>query len=131
MRKYKNLPANGGPAVIGIAISPNKKPIPWAAPAGPNRSKAMGPRRQTKQPSQKPITMVITIKAGKDLAKGIQAVVTPNTMKAICCILIRLTPWKSDNFPNIRRPTPDEAPIDVTSRPPLASGRISLVCFTC
>ena len=45
------LPAAGGPIVIGTDISPSKNPKPWAAPAGPSKSKAMGPNRQTKHPS--------------------------------------------------------------------------------
>ena len=49
------MPAIGGPTVIGMEKRPNKDPIAWPAPAEPQRSNAMGPRRVTKQPSKKPM----------------------------------------------------------------------------
>ena len=35
---------------------PRMKPIPWAAPTGPQISKAMGPNMVMKQPSKNPMT---------------------------------------------------------------------------
>ena len=48
------MPATGGPTVAGREKRVSSEPMAWQAPLGPHRSKAMGPMRVMKQPSQSP-----------------------------------------------------------------------------
>ena len=123
-------PASGGPAVIGMEAIPSIHPMPWAAPCGPNKSKAMGPMRQIKHPSAMPIIKVIMMSGQKSLARGIQAVTMPSTRNAHCCIRIRFTEGKSATLPKMSRLTADVMPIHMTKVAALAWGMRSFVCFT-
>ena len=115
---------------MGNEAIPRRQPIPWAAPEGPRRSKAIGPSRQMKQPSDIPITRVRKMSTPKWDAKGMQAVATPRTTKAPCCMRIRLTCGISATFPKRSREKPDVAPMHMTRISPLESGNTSCVCFT-
>lgn len=124
------LPARGGPAVMGKDAIPRRHPIPWAAPAGPSKSKAIGPMRQIKQPSEMPITKVRKINTPKWLANGMQAVAIPSRRKEVCCILMRLMLGRSATLPKMSREIPEVAPIHITRTSPFASGKTSFECLT-
>ena len=115
---------------MGMDAMPNMQPNPWAAPAGPSRSKAIGPSKQMKHPSEIPIIRVSTTNIQKCLASGMQAVTMPSTTNAICCMRIRLICGKSAILPNMSRLTPDVAPIHMTRASLLTPGITRLVCFT-
>lgn len=106
------------------------KPMACEAPLGPTRSNAMGPMRQTKIPSQMPMTRQITMRLAKLLAKGMHIVVMPRTANAICCMWMRFTDLISATFPNIIRATPDVILKHMTSRLPSARGKLSFVYCT-
>ena len=125
-----NLPATGGPTVIGIDMIPKRKPSPCVAPCGPRRSKAIGPSKHTKQPSLSPISRVIAIRPPKFLANGMHAVRAPSKANEHCCIRTRFIPGQSATLPKISRPTPDVAPMHMTRMPPFTPGRMSDTCFT-
>ena len=124
-KKLRYKPAIGGPIVNGILNIPSRKPIACEASAGPTISKAMGPSRHTKMPSQIPITKLITIIPPKDLENGIHTVETPRITKASCCIFIRLTHGKSATFPHIILPTPDVILRQRIGRLPSCPGKLS------
>ena len=90
----------GGPDIIGMENIPNKKPSACEAPLSPTRSKAIGPRKQIKRPSQSPMMSVITMRPTNELEKGMQRVVAPITKKANCCIRILKHSNKWDHQPS-------------------------------
>lgn len=55
-------PAMAGPNVRGMEHMARRHPMACEAPAGPTMSKAMGPRREMKQPSKRPIPSTTTTK---------------------------------------------------------------------
>lgn len=57
-----------GPKVRGIEHKARRHPMACEAPLGPTMSKAMGPRREMKQPSKRPIPSTMTMKNAKWLA---------------------------------------------------------------
>ena len=69
------MPAMGGPAVIGSEKSPRRVPMAWPAPRGPQRSKAMGPIKVTKHPSNRPMMAQSSIKTSYWCPSAYRAVV--------------------------------------------------------
>lgn len=57
-----------GPKVRGIEHMARRHPMACEAPAWPTISKAMGPRREMKQPSKRPIPSTMTMKNAMWLA---------------------------------------------------------------
>ena len=125
-----NIPASGGPTVMGREKMAKRKPSACEAPFSPTRSKAMGPSRQMKRPSQSPITRQMTIRISKWEAKGMQAVLIPNNINATCCMCTRLTQLTSAKIPNRMRETPDVTLMHIGSRFPSDPGNMSSVCLT-
>lgn len=73
-----------GPQVKGIEQKASKHPMACDAPAVPTISKAMGPSREMKQPSNRPMNNAITMKKGMALAAVISIVRVPMQKKDIC-----------------------------------------------
>lgn len=102
----------------------------WEAFFGPQKSKAMGPTRATKQPSNKPKKRHRTMNQVNELASVNNMVTTPMEKKAICCRITLLTLGRSPILPKSNRPTPDDKPMQSTKTLPSASGRTSLTYET-
>lgn len=108
-----------------------RKPKACEAPCSPTKSKAIGPKRQIKRPSQRPITRQMMIRDTKLSANGMQEVVTPSKIKAACCMCMRLMQLVSAINPKVILERPEVILMHIGSKLPLESGKISLVCFTC
>lgn len=73
-----------GPVVTGMEDMASRQPMDCDAPLGPTISKAMGPRRDKKQPSKRPIIRVMTMKNEKLLAMTKSIVRLPMIKNDIC-----------------------------------------------
>ena len=107
-----------------------RKPRACEAPVSPTRSKAIGPSKQMKSPSQTPITRQMTMRTSKFGAKGMHAVLIARSVNAACCMRTRLTQLKSARIPNRMRASPDVMLMHIGSRLPLDPGNVSLVYLT-
>lgn len=76
----------GGPTVKGKENPPSIKPMACDASMGPTMSKAIGPSKQTKTPSQTPKIRQIAISPSKLAEYGMHAVTMPITTNAHCCM---------------------------------------------
>lgn len=80
-RDSLQLPAMGGPTVMGTDMSPSRNPMAWETSWAPTSSNAMGAMMEMKQPSKRPMTRQTARSALKAVHSGVAADMSPMKRK--------------------------------------------------